>query len=544
MSEFNELIDSYYRAWFRFHPERAVDLGVDGYSDLLDPYGDDDIGALITLNEKLLDAVDTINLDKLDADQKIDLQLMHGQALIESKQLIDIDWRTRDPGRFLPVNAIYQLTIRPVKDRCGSLQKRLAAIPGHLRAARGHLLSEPESIPSVWLESAITEAQEGARYLRGLESHPFITPCKLFEDLEKAARALDDYARFLERDIAGRAQGDFACGRDMFELKLKYLHGLDIDADSLRNFGQSLYDRVWKELIAVTQELQGDDNVMAMTDRIRQMNPAGESILEAYRAGMKAAHKFLKQHDLVTIPETNFLHVVETPRFLQHRIPFAAYMDPMPTDPSQTGYYYVTPPQDDDSRGEHNLIGLRHTCVHEAWPGHHLQFVTANHDQRSRTLPRLTNPSATLYEGWALYSEQLMQEQGFLDQPESQFILLKDRLWRALRVMLDVDLHVHGQTLDTAAKTMCDNLGFSRAQAMGDLNWYTHAPTVPMGYATGWALITQTRERLQAIQSESSLKDFHDRLLSAGSIGLPWVLRHCFGEPLWQSVRQSVFPVN
>ena len=78
------------------------------------------------------------------------------------------------------------------------------------------------------------------------------------------------------------------------------------------------------------------------------------------------------------------------------------------------------------------------------------------------------------------------------------------------------------------------------AQAMADLSWYTQAPTVPMGYATGWALINTSRSRLQAITPDFSLRDFHDQLLAAGSIGLPWVIRRAFGEPFWNSVRQSV----
>ena len=88
---------------------------------------------------------------------------------------------------------------------------------------------------------------------------------------------------------------------------------------------------------------------------------------------------------------------------------------------------------------------------------------------------------------------------------------------------------------------MQEKLGFSHAQAMADLSWYSQSPTVPMGYATGWALINETRDRLQDMEKDFSLKSFHDRLLSAGSIGLPWVLRRCFGKPLWSSVRQSVF---
>ena len=128
------------------------------------------------------------------------------------------------------------------------------------------------------------------------------------------------------------------------------------------------------------------------------------------------------------------------------------------------------------------------------------------------------------------------------DMPdESAFVLLKDRLWRALRIMLDVELHTWGLSLDAAAARMQATLGMSRQQAMADLRWYSHAPTVPMGYATGWALINASRSRLQASQQDFNLKDFHDALIADGSIALPLVLRQRFGEPLWHSVHREVF---
>lgn len=145
-----------------------------------------------------------------------------------------------------------------------------------------------------------------------------------------------------------------------------------------------------------------------------------------------------------------------------------------------------------------------------------------------------------MYEGWALYCEQLMVEEGFLAAPESRFVLLKDRLWRALRVLLDVELHTRGLSLQDAASRMQDLLGFTRKQALADLNWYSQSPTVPMGYAVGWLLITATRARLRAMEPTFSLRGFHDRLLSAGSIALPLVLRSCFGEPLWNSIQRTV----
>jgi uncharacterized protein (DUF885 family) len=541
VSAYNEIVDSYYRAWFRFHPDAAVDTGVEGYSDKLAPYGDDDIGALVTLNEKLLDAVSELNEDELDEDQRIDLQLMTSNAILESKKLIDQDWRIKDPTRFVPVNAIYQLTLRPVKDRCAALKSRLNAIPGYLRGAKSHLLTEPECIPAIWLESAITEAEEGVKYFRQLPHHPFIEQCRIDAEIEKAAHALEEFARFMKKDLLNKASGSFACGREMFDLRLEYVHGLNINAERLYQFGQQLYDRTWQELVNITKTLQGDDDIHSLTEKIQKQYRPDGNLLDIYKENMQAAYDFLVKKSLVSLPRQQFLHVIETPAFLQHQIPFAAYLDPMPTDPSQTAYYYVTPPADEESWGEHNLVSLRHTCVHEAWPGHHLQFVTANLNPVSHTLPRLLNPSATLYEGWALYSEQLMVEQGFLEQKESEFVLLKDRLWRALRVMLDVELHAKGHTLDSCVTRMQEKLGFSHSQALAELSWYSQSPTVPMGYATGWALINATRDRLRGMDKDFDLKDFHDRLLSSGSIGLPWAIQRNFGKPMWESIRSSVF---
>ena len=259
------------------------------------------------------------------------------------------------------------------------------------------------------------------------------------------------------------------------------------------------------------------------------------------RTQMQAARQFIAAHDLVTLPAVERLDVVETPVFMRHQVPFVAYQDPAANDPKQHGYYYVTPPQDESQLAEHNYAGLMHTCVHEAYPGHHLQFVTAHLNPSASTLPRLLQASSTLYEGWALYCEQLMQEQGFLDRPQQHLVLLADRLWRALRILIDVEIHSRGIGIEQAADRMATQLGFPRAQALADLRWYSRAPTVPMGYATGWALINALRDRVGPQNGGGGLKQFHDRLLSAGSIALPLVIRRVFGTDMWQNVRDAVF---
>ncbi len=541
MPELKALIQSYYSAWFRFHPETAVDLGVEGYSHLLTPCDDDDIGALVSLNEKLLSSLEELQMDSLDQAARIDVRLMYGAALLELETLAEQDWRRRDPERFLPVNAIYQLTVRPVKDLPASFSARLAAIPAYLREARTFLQEQPERIPSLWLESAVTEATHGAAYLRELRQHPKLGQYGQDAALENAARALEQFAAFLQRDLAPHASGDFACGKDHFERLLKYRHGLELDAAQLHAFGARLYETTEDALRQETRRLRGDEDIAALTASIQAQHPDANALLPAYREGMKAARQFVAAHKLVNLPVAEKLKVVETPVFLRHQIPFAAYLEPTPSDPQQRGYYYVTPAVDDAALGEHNMLSLRHTCVHEAWPGHHLQFVTANRSPVASTLPRLTNPSATLYEGWALYCEQLMQEEGFLDAPESRFVLLKDRLWRAMRVMLDVELHTRGLGLEEAARRMQETLGFTREQAMADLSWYTRSPTVPMGYATGWALINACREQRQRLDDQFASVEFHNSLLAEGSIALPYVLQSRFGESLWHSIFRKVF---
>lgn len=556
IAAFDTLVADYYQVWFRFHPEVAVDLGVPGYAGALRPYDDDDCGALAALHEKVLARLDELDPTALDADRRLDAQVLAGQALIEHHALLEQDWRRRDPVRYLPINAIHQLTVAPLEDFAAALQSRVEQVPAYLRGARAHLQDMPELVAPCWLASAVTMAQTGASYLRELDQHPrvqqaFPKLAVIHDLLERAARAVQEFAVFLETEIGPRAQGDFSCGLTQYERLLRERHGLGVTADQLHAFGVRLFERTQAELVAVTRELRADGDAEALWAQICQDHPQPAALLGEYRTQMQAARDFVAANDLVSLPAVDNLDVIETPVFLRHQIPFAAYHSPAPADPAQQGYYYVTPPIDAagvaDAAGvvdaaalaEHNRAGLMHTCVHEAWPGHHLQFVTANGNAKASSLPRLVNASATLYEGWALYCEQLMLEQGFLNRPEQRFILLRDRLWRALRVQLDVELQTRGLSVEAAADRMQQALGFPRAQALADLAWYTRAPAVPMGYATGWALLNAARSRL--VPGQMTLKGFHDKLLAVGSIGLPWVLGQQFGAGLYQSVETDVF---
>ena len=122
--------------------------------------------------------------------------------------------------------------------------------------------------------------------------------------------------------------------------------------------------------------------------------------------------------------------------------------------------------------------------------------------------------------------------------------MLKDRLWRAMRIMLDVELHCRGLSIEAAAQRMVDGLAMHHEQAMADLTWYTRSPGVPMGYASGWALINRLREQQKQQQGEAfSLRVFHDALLSGGSMALPLVIRRVFGDEVWADIESEVFSI-
>ena len=246
---------------------------------------------------------------------------------------------------------------------------------------------------------------------------------------------------------------------------------------------------------------------------------------------MKAAKEFVAETKLVSFPPSEELRVNHAPEFRRHEIPFAAYLSPSPKDHNQVGYYYVTPVSDDDLLREHNWVGLENTSVHESYPGHHLQFCLANSIPAASTLPRLMNESSVFYEGWALYCEQLMHEEGFLKSKEHRFVMLKDRVWRALRIIIDVRTQTGRMSYDEAADLMVRELHFPRAQACADLNWYSQSPSGPMGYALGWSIINRLRQKERdRLGARFQLMEFHDKLLSAGSISLPLVERRHFTE--------------
>jgi uncharacterized protein (DUF885 family) len=534
MSAFSEFCANYFERYFALHPTEAIYYGIEGHDHLLKDYSDEAYRAEQALVKDSLSKLRQMAVNDLDRDEAIDYALLEARLTIQDYEHSKEDYRLKWPELYLPTEAIYILTVRPTKDLAGNLISRLNRSPQAIRQGMANLSRAQANPPALWTKMAIESAKGGVSFLETLPAHPRVEAAGmdagvLRAAIEAAAGAIRDFGQFLESDLLPRSRGVYAVGQAHYNLLLEKKHFLEHDADSLLALGESLFQKTKRELTEVAEELDPGRTIEEVARKIQDNHPSADDVLPVYREAMEAAREFVRANQLVSFPAREELHVVPTPEFRRHEIPFAAYLSPSPKDPDQIGYYYVTPVADDDLLREHNRVGLENTSVHESYPGHHLQFSTANSLPAASTLPRLMNESSVFYEGWALYCEQLMQEQGFLKSKEHRFVMLKDRLWRALRIIIDVKTQIGRMTYDEAADLMVRELHFPRAQACADLNWYSQSPSGPMGYALGWSIINRLRDREKSrLGPRFDLKEFHDKLLSAGSISLPLVEKRHF----------------
>jgi uncharacterized protein (DUF885 family) len=534
MPAFSEFCSHYFKRYFDLHPTEAIYYGIEGRDHLLNDYTDESYRAEKALVEESLTALRQISARDLDRDQAIDFALLEGRLTLQQYEHQKEDYRLKWPETYLPTEAIYILTVRPTNDLAGNLISRLQRSAQVIQQGIANLSRAEANPPRLWTELAIESAKGAVRFLETLPAHPRVQATGMDAEslraaIETAIDSIRGFEQFLGSELLDRSRGVYAVGQQHYNLLLEKEHFLEHDADSLLALGESLFQKTKRELAELAEKLDPGKTIEEVARKIQDRHPRADEVLPAYRKAMEAAREFVGAKQLVSFPPKEALYVVPTPEFRRHEIPFAAYLSPSPKDPDQVGYYYVTPVTEDDLLREHNWVGLENTSVHESYPGHHLQFAVANSLPAASTLPRLMNESSVFYEGWALYCEQLMQEQGFLRSKEHRFVMLKDRLWRALRIIIDVRTQTGRMSYDEAADLMVRELHFPRAQACADLNWYSQSPSGPMGYALGWSIINRLRDQEKSrLGSRFDLREFHDKLLSAGSISLPLVEKRHF----------------
>jgi uncharacterized protein (DUF885 family) len=316
-----------------------------------------------------------------------------------------------------------------------------------------------------------------------------------------------------------RARGSFAIGRDAFDALLRDRELLPYDAVTLRKWGEELYAETAAKLLDAARAL-GDTEWRDSVDRLRKEHPSEEELVAAYRTDMERSREATGVAALASFPSGESLTVEPMPDFARPTLPYAAYVQPGPFERSRRGRFWVTlpaPGEPDTVRQErlsgHPRKGIPVIACHEGYPGHHLQLATAaDHPSIARKAIR----SNVFIEGWGLYVEELMTELGFLDDPETRLLRLKDLLWRAARVSVDVGLSTGELGFEQAVNFMMQGPKLERPNAVGECRRYTLDPLQPSSYALGRAAILDLRSRAQ--RKGLGMRAFHDALLGCASI--------------------------
>lgn len=323
-------------------------------------------------------------------------------------------------------------------------------------------------------------------------------------------------------------EGSFALGRDLLQRRVRDELGLDFTLGEIEALAQAEIRRVEMLLAKACRRFGATKRPRDIIEEARNRWNPKEDLLSLYRKETARIRSAFEAASAVSFPKGDILEVRPVPEFMRHLFPTAAYSSPGAFERRQRGVFWVndlsvTKQSESEKRAERaQHFGLSLTCAHEAYPGHHLQFVTANrHPRRWRRL----FAHAVFYEGWTLWCEQLMVDLKIDRSPWLLIQQLHDALWRCHRILVDVRLQDRRYTYDQAVRHLQRRLGFTRARAEADVNWYTAQPAVPMSYWLGRLENERLRRRLM-LGRGWSLRQFNDWLLSFGTLPQAWIERY------------------
>ena len=528
-ARFDRTIDRWFRDQLALRPETATYLGLHDTDDQLSPGGRDAIDEETAFYRRTIDELSAIEADELSADRALDRDLAIHQARLAHFWLTEYrTWAGSSGGAEHIGEALFPLFTRdfaPLAERLESISARLEKAPQLLAETRDRV-TEPVR---VWTEIDI----ESTRHMPGFLDTILAAARSegageaLTERLTRAAdatkAALAEHEAWLRDDVLPRADGDWVAGPERFEEMLR-LRELGASGDEILAVGEELLTSEKVARDALRREIDPSASAEEVADLVKDDHASSfAEALNEYRTSMDRARAFVVGHGLATPPEEDHLNVVETPSFIRHLIPFAAYYDPAKFDATPVGTYIVTPPSSPEMMREHNRASISNTSVHEAYPGHHLQLSAAITNQ---SLVRLFSGAPEFTEGWAFYCERMMKEAGFDDTPKGWYIVHTDAIWRATRIILDVSLHRGVIGFDDAVERLVAETGFELPAALAEVKRYTSTPTYQLSYLFGRHMIERLRDDVRRAQgADFELRRFHDTLIYAGTMPVSYARR-------------------
>jgi uncharacterized protein (DUF885 family) len=514
--------------WYAaFNPIFATFRGVHTYDHLLPKGTYDAVQEETFAARAFLDRLEQIDRKTLSPGRRIDFGVMRNSLRLRIFENDELRiWEAKPEGAEGVGDSLFPLFMRefaPFPRRMESLIGRLERAPRYLEETKSRLRAPTR----IWTEIGLESTQQTPGFLQVIEAAgkaalPSADSARLREAVAKTNEALADQEKWIRVDVLPRAKESVGVGASKLR-RLVALRELGLTVEELYAIGKRYLRESKRELAKLAPRIRRGATVARANELVKSDRPKDwKGAFEYTAKAMEEAKRFIVERRLATLPEKESLRVIETPTYLRHVIPFAAYSSPARFDAVQEGLYMVTPHEDKpEMLREAYHAGIRNTAVHEGYPGHHLQLSCAN---LNPSFARLFGDPVETIEGWAHYGEQMMKEQGFDADPATKFAQMTDQIWRACRIIIDIDLHSRRMTFDEAVDFLAKETGMERPGAVAEVKRYSFTPAYPLSYLTGKHLILQLRRDVRkGLGKQYSDKFFHDTYLYAGSIPLRYM---------------------
>jgi uncharacterized protein (DUF885 family) len=533
-AKFDALVDDFVFENLALSPSSASQVGYHRHRQvMLDDLLDDFSAQGIAEQQRFLSAMDAriaaFDLKALEPEQRADIDIMRDAIGAARLELDEIQSYQHNPTVYVELvgNALYALYVlhyAPAPERFKHIIERLKRVPALMDQAKANLKDSPE----IWNQVAREENEGNLGLIDGALRKD--CPAALRGDYAAAAatalNSLKGFDSWL-KDTLSQKTSDWRLGSDRYAKKFKLTLATGKTPDALLQEAEVDLQKARNEMV----KLAAPKTVEQALAEVASQHATPPTYMDAAKKILADATAFVKQKDLVTLPARANLQVIDTPEFMRGIYGVGGFNSAPALEPQLGAFFWVTPipsnwPQSriDSKLREYNTSGLEHLTVHEAMPGHYVQAEYANDIQpRSRRLLRMIYGNGPYIEGWAVYSQQMMAEQGFHgDTPGYRLTLAKQMLRVLGNTILDVRLQTKGMTDAEAMDLMIKGTYQETEEATAKLQRAKlsscQLPTYYAGYK-GWIQV-RAHDQAQA-GAAFSLKAFHEAALREGAVPLP-----------------------
>ena len=543
---FQKIAHDYVEQYLRTNPEQATELGDHRFDGQLTDYSPEARAKDLAAQKEFREKLNAIDGSQLTGANNIDFRILKENIdyqIFQAEELKDSEWNPLVYMQSL-ANSLYLLVARdfaPAEKRIPNVRQRMEKIPRVIAQAKTNL----QHPPRVHTETAIEQTQGAVSLVREglaplLDQSPQLKK-ELAPLQEKTAAVLEDYKKWLQNDLLPRSDGDFRLGVDKFRKKLRFALASDLSIEEIMKRAQADLQQTQTAIYETALPLYkkyfpgADDKTLAdkhkitaaVLDRLAQQHPDDATVVGYAQKIVSEATDFVKQHNLVTVPKAP-LDVIAMPEF--KRGVAIAYCDsPGPLEKNGKTFYAVAPTPKDWTKErkesffrEYNNYMIRDLTVHEAMPGHYLQIAHAN-EFRAPTLVRAIFQSGTFIEGWAVYTEQMMAEQGY-GGPEVKMQQLKMRLRAICNAILDQSIHAGNMSEQEALDLMMKEGYQQEGEAVAKWKRARLTSAQLSTYFVGVSEHLDLRDKAKAKAGAAfDQKKYNDQVISYGSPPVKYV---------------------